>query len=97
MVEGLVRLMSSEHVGPVNLGHPGETTILEFAEKVKALTGSRSQIVFEPSREDDPVQRDPDISLAREVLRWDPKVSLDAGLRRTIEYFDHALKGFRPA
>ena len=74
-------------VGPINLGNPGEFTMLELAEKVVALTGSKSQISFEPLPQDDPKQRQPDISKAKRELNWEPKVNLDEGLGRTIEYF----------
>ena len=89
LVDGLIRLMESDTriTGPVNLGNPGEFTIRELAEKVVALVGSRSRIVFEPLPADDPTQRQPDISHAREWLGWDPRVALDEGLPRTIEYF----------
>ncbi|HLB79287.1 MAG TPA: UDP-glucuronic acid decarboxylase family protein [Dongiaceae bacterium] len=87
MVEGLIALMAApdEVSGPVNLGNPNEFTILDLAEKVIALTGSRSRLVFGPLPEDDPAQRQPDISLARRVLGWQPGVPLEDGLRRTIE------------
>lgn len=88
LVEGLYALMNSENfTGPVNLGNPGEFTILELAEKVIKMTGSKSKIVFKPLPEDDPKQRQPDISLAKEKLHWQPKVKLDEGLKETIEYF----------
>lgn len=87
LVDGLVRLSGSEERLPVNLGNPLEMTMLEFAERIKALTGSRSEIVFEPLPEDDPQRRRPDISKAREVLGWEPKVTLEDGLRLTVEYF----------
>ena len=87
LVEGLVRLLRSNHNTPVNCGNPMEVTILQFAEKIKALTGSRSEIVFRPLPEDDPKVRQPDIGLARRLLGWEPKVSLDDGLRQTIDYF----------
>jgi UDP-glucuronate decarboxylase len=92
MVDGLVRLMGSDYVGPVNLGHPGAFTILELAEKVQRLSNSRSQLIFAESRQDDPVQRDPDISLARRILQWDPKVAVDQGLRDTVAYFRNLLQ-----
>ena len=93
LIEGFVRLMDSprEVVGPVNLGNPGEFTILELAQRVIELTGSRSRIVHKPLPEDDPRQRRPDISLAQAQLGWAPKVALDEGLRRTIPYFEHLL------
>lgn len=89
MVEGFARLMSSDDgfSGPVNLGNPSEFTIRELAEMVIALTGSRSQFIFRPLPSDDPKQRQPDISLAREKLDWTPQVELREGLKRTIDYF----------
>ncbi|GAB0055754.1 UDP-glucose 4-epimerase [Candidatus Magnetaquicoccaceae bacterium FCR-1] len=95
MVEGFLRLMCSgdDFLGPVNLGNPGEFTMLELASKVVELTGSRSSIVFAPLPTDDPRQRQPDIGLARERLDWQPTVVLDEGLRRTIDYFDQVLSG----
>lgn len=95
LVEGFVRLMDSpdELVGPVNLGNPGEFTMIELAEAVKELTGSRSRLVHEPLPEDDPRQRQPDISLARERLGWEPKVWLHEGLAPTIAYFEALLAG----
>ncbi|ABB31665.1 NAD-dependent epimerase/dehydratase [Geobacter metallireducens RCH3] len=88
LVEGLVRTMSCEgFTGPVNLGNPGETTILEFARRIIALTGSQSQIVFRPLPSDDPKQRQPDITLARTTLGWEPIVPLETGLTKTVDYF----------
>ncbi len=92
LIEGFVRLMAQDAItGPVNIGNPGEFTILELAEKVIALTGSKSRIIFKDLPADDPLQRQPDISLAREKLGWEPTVPLDAGLRRTIPYFAKLL------
>ncbi len=93
MIEGFVRLMGSsdEVTGPINLGKPGEFTIRELAERVLALTGSKSQIVFEPLPSDDPVRRCPDIGLAKQVLGWEPSVRLEDGLRETINYFRKLL------
>ena len=93
LVEGFIRLMASpaDLPGPVNLGNPGEFTIKELAEKVIALTGSRSKLIFRPLPQDDPRQRRPDIRLARARLEWEPKVSLDQGLQKTISYFDNLL------
>ena len=92
LVEGLVRLMEqTTTVGPVNLGNPVEFTIRELAEKVIALTGSRSSLTFKPLPQDDPMQRRPDIARARQHLGWEPKVQLEEGLIRTIEYFRQAL------
>jgi UDP-glucuronate decarboxylase len=94
LVQGLTRLMNSADAvtGPVNLGNPGEFTILELAEHVIALTGSRSRIVHKPLPEDDPRQRRPDISRARELLGWEPKVRLDEGLVKTVAFFDALLR-----
>jgi UDP-glucuronate decarboxylase len=93
LIEALVRLMKSpdDFIGPVNVGNPTEFTIAELAHKVIELTGSRSKIVREPLPQDDPMQRQPDIDLARANLGWEPKVQLDEGLRHTIAYFDELL------
>jgi dTDP-glucose 4,6-dehydratase len=87
LVDGLYRLMQSEERYPVNLGNPREMTILEFAEHIQRMTGSQSKIVHEPLPEDDPKQRRPDISKARRILGWEPRVSLEEGLQHTVEYF----------
>jgi UDP-glucuronate decarboxylase len=89
LVEGLIRLMTSkpEMTGPVNLGNPGEFTIRELAEKVISMTGSASRLVYRPLPQDDPTQRQPDISLAQAELGWQPRVSLDEGLKPTIDHF----------
>lgn len=89
LIEGMIRLMNTpdEITGPVNVGNPGEFTILELAQKVIRLTGSSSNIVYQPLPQDDPMQRQPDITKAKELLGWEPKVALDEGLVRTIEYF----------
>ena len=92
LVDGMIRMMDCPgFIGPVNLGNPTETTILEFAQKIIALTGSSSRIVFKPLPADDPKQRQPDITLAKEMLGWEPKVPVDDGLKRTIEYFSSIL------
>ncbi len=95
LIEGFIRLMATDATitGPINLGNPGEFTIRELAEKVIALTGSRSTIEMRPLPADDPKQRQPDITRARAQLGWEPKVDLDAGLRSTIAYFDQLLAG----
>ncbi len=89
LLEGMIRLMNSreEFTGPVNIGNPNEFTILELAEKVIRLTGSRSRIVHMPLPSDDPTQRRPDITLARQELNWEPKIMLEEGLLKTIDYF----------
>jgi len=92
LVEGMVRMMECPgFIGPVNLGNPTETTIVDFAQKIIALTGSSSRIVFKPLPADDPKQRQPDITLAKEMLGWEPQVRVDDGLRQTIEYFSSIL------
>jgi dTDP-glucose 4,6-dehydratase len=87
LVDGLYRLMQSDERYPVNIGNPSELTILEFAERIRALTGTKSEIAYEPLPEDDPKQRRPDISKARAVLGWEPRVGLEEGLRETVAYF----------
>ncbi|MEW6505981.1 MAG: GDP-mannose 4,6-dehydratase, partial [Chloroflexota bacterium] len=93
LIEGMLRLMETESgfTGPVNIGNPGEFTMLELAERVLKLTGSHSKLVFKPLPSDDPRQRQPDIALAKEKLGWEPKVSLHDGLERTIHYFKTVL------
>ncbi len=90
MVDAFVRLMDSPDIftGPVNLGNPDEFTMLELAEKVIGLTASKSKIIYKPLPSDDPMQRQPDITLARAQLGWTPRTNLDSGLVKTIEYFD---------
>jgi UDP-glucuronate decarboxylase len=92
LVEGMIRMMDREDfIGPVNLGNPEEYTILEFAEKIIAMTGSKSKISYKPLPSDDPQQRQPDITLARAKLGWKPVVSVTDGLKRTIDYFEKEL------
>jgi len=93
LVEGIVRLLRSDYRLPVNLGNPMEVSIREFANRIKALTGSRSEIAFRPLPVDDPKVRQPDITRARQLLGWEPRVSLEDGLRRTIDYFRPKLQG----
>lgn len=93
LIEGLIRMMDSNNfIGPVNLGNPEEFTILELAQKIIELTGTNSKIIFEPLPKDDPNQRQPDISLAKQKLKWKPTIQLEEGLRRTINYFENLLK-----
>jgi UDP-glucuronate decarboxylase len=88
LVEGLIRFMNTDNfIGPVNLGNPCETSILEFAERIISLTGSSSKIIFKPLPADDPRQRQPDITLATQKLGWQPTVDLETGLKATINYF----------
>ena len=87
LVEGILRLLRSSHPGPMNIGNPGELSVLELAETVRRMTGSQSPITFIPRPQDDPMVRQPRIDLAREVLGWKPEVSLEEGLGRTIEWF----------
>ncbi len=95
LVMGLMKLMNSpdDFTGPVNLGNPAEFSILELAEKIIQLTGSKSRICFKELPADDPKQRQPDISLAKEKLNWEPSVRMEDGLKKTINYFENLLKG----
>jgi UDP-glucuronate decarboxylase len=97
LVDGLIRLMGTgaDFTGPINIGNPHEIPVRALAERVIALTNSSSKIVHRPLPQDDPMQRCPDITLAKQVLGWEPKVPLDEGLRRTIAYFDSLLAGDR--
>ncbi len=94
LVDGLIRLMASgpETTGPINIGNPHEIPVRELAERVVSLTNSKSKIVHRPLPQDDPMQRCPDITYARQTLRWEPKVPLEDGLRHTIAYFDSLLR-----
>jgi len=94
MIEGMVRLMNSgDHLtGPVNMGNPTELTILELAKKIIEISGSKSKTIYEKLPTDDPKQRKPDITLAKRELDWVPKVEIEEGLIKTIEYFDNLLK-----
>ena len=93
LIDGLMALMQSpdDCIGPMNLGNPGEYTILEVAEMILKLTGAHSKIVFKPLPQDDPTQRQPDITLAKRTLGWEPKVGLEEGLQRTVAYFTTLL------
>ncbi len=94
LINGMLKMMATgdDFIGPVNIGNPGEFTILELAQKVIEITGSKSKIIYEPLPSDDPMQRKPDISLAKEKLDWEPKIPLEEGLKKTIAYFDQLLK-----
>jgi dTDP-glucose 4,6-dehydratase len=87
LIDGIYRLLLSEETSPVNIGNPAELTVLEFARTIRRLTGTSSEIVFRPLPVDDPKVRQPDITRARTRLGWEPKVPLEEGLLRTIEYF----------
>jgi UDP-glucuronate decarboxylase len=92
LVEAILRTMDqTQTVGPINIGNPGEFTMLQLAQKVLALTGSKSRIVHHPLPSDDPRQRKPDIALARDLLQWEPTIVLDEGLKKTIAYFESVL------
>ena len=92
LIEGTIRMMNSNNfTGPVNIGNPHEFTIIDLAKKVKKMTGSKSKIKFQPLPPDDPIQRQPDITLIKNKLGWQPKVSLDEGLKNTIAYFETLL------
>jgi UDP-glucuronate decarboxylase len=99
LVDGLIRLMSTrpDFTGPINIGNPHEIPVRELAERVIALTGSRSRIAHRPLPQDDPIQRCPDITMAKRELDWQPAVELEDGLRRTIAYFDRFLSQFAGA
>ncbi|MCL6266677.1 UDP-glucuronic acid decarboxylase family protein [Flagellimonas myxillae] len=86
-IEGIYRLLMSDYVEPINIGNPDETTILEFAEEIIKLTGTDQKIVFRPLPQDDPLQRQPDISRAKEILDWEPKVNRREGLKKVYDYF----------
>ncbi len=90
-IDGFLRLAKSDEHLPVNIGNPNEFTILECAQLVLKITGSKSKIAYEPLPQDDPKQRRPDISKARALLGWEPKIQLEEGLRRSLEYFQKAV------
>lgn len=87
LVEGIYRLLLSDYAYPVNIGNPGEITINQFAEEIIALTGARTRVIYKPLPKDDPKQRQPDITRARQILNWEPKIDRAEGLRLTLEYF----------
>lgn len=87
LIDGILRLLDSQEAMPVNIGNPHEITILEFAERVRTLTGGKAKLTFRPLPQDDPKMRRPDITKARKVLNWEPKITLEQGLRLTLEYF----------
>lgn len=91
LIEGIYRLLLSDYSYPVNIGNPDEITILQFAEEIVKLTGTKQKLVFQPLPQDDPKQRQPDITLAKEILGWEPKVSRQEGLKITYEYFKKAI------
>lgn len=95
LIDGMVRLMKSDSsfTGPVNIGNPGEFTMLELAEKILKIVGGSSKLVFQPLPQDDPKQRQPDIRLAKEKLGWEPRVGLDDGLKETVSYFKKIFGG----
>jgi dTDP-glucose 4,6-dehydratase len=90
-IDGFVRLSKSDEHLPVNIGNPNEFTILECAQMVLKVTGSKSQIRHEPLPQDDPKQRCPDITKARQLLQWEPKIDLETGLRKSLDYFRKAV------
>jgi len=97
LVEGIIKMMNSreDFVGPVNLGNPEEFTILNLAKKIIKLTDSKSKIIYQPLPEDDPKRRKPNIELAKKELKWEPKINLDEGLKKTISYFERLLSNER--
>ena len=92
LVEGIYRLLLSDYVFPVNIGNPDEITIKEFAEEIIKLTGTDQKIIYTPLPKDDPKQRQPDITKAKEILGWEPKIGRSEGLKITYEYFKNILK-----
>ena len=97
LIEGIYRLLESNEHEPVNIGNPQEITIKEFADRILALTGSKGPLEFRPLPQDDPKQRCPDITKARRILQWEPRVNLDEGLRLTLEYFKKRIAETRPS
>ena len=97
LIEGITKMMNSreDFVGPLNLGNPTEFTILELAKKIIELTNSKSKIIYKPLPEDDPKRRQPNIELAKKELKWKPKIQLDEGLKKTINYFERLLSNER--
>ena len=91
-IEGLYHLLLSDYPLPVNIGNPGEISILEFASEILKLTGTDQKIVFKPLPQDDPLQREPDITRAKEILNWEPQISREAGMKKTFEYFKSLSK-----
>jgi dTDP-glucose 4,6-dehydratase len=92
LVEGIFRLLMSDYASPVNIGNPDEISILDFANEIIALTGTNQKVVFEPLPTDDPKQRQPDITRAKELLGWEPKISRQEGLKITYDYFKNLPK-----
>jgi len=92
LVDGIYRLLLSDYPFPVNVGNPGEITINQFAEEIIALTGAKTKVIYKPLPKDDPKQRQPDITKAREILQWEPKVSRSEGLKLTLEYFQKVVQ-----
>ena len=97
LIEGIYRLMLSDEHEPTNIGNPHEITILEFAERIRELLGVKAPIIFEPLPQDDPKQRCPDITKARRILNWEPKVQLEEGLQLTLEAFKKQFAAARQA
>lgn len=91
LIEGMIAMMQSTQSGPINLGNPHEFTMLELAQKVLILTNSKSKIIYKELPQDDPKQRQPDITLAKKELGWEPKVGIEEGLQKTIEYFKRKI------
>jgi dTDP-glucose 4,6-dehydratase len=91
LIEGIYRLMMSSYSLPVNIGNPTELTVLQFAKEIIRLTNSRSKIIYKPLPQDDPKQRKPDITRAKKLLGWQPQIQLEAGLKRTVEFFTHKV------
>ena len=93
LVDGLMSLMNNDYIGPVNLGNPGEYTILELAQTIQEMVNPEAELIYKPLPEDDPKQRQPDISKAKQYLNWQPTIPLQEGLKMTIEDFRQRIKG----
>ena len=93
LINGMIKMMKSDYIGPINIGNPDEFTILDLAKKVIDLINSKSKIIFKPLPQDDPKKRRPDITKAKKYLNWEPKVKLEDGLKNTIEYFKRVING----
>ncbi len=93
LVEGIYRLLLSDYAGPVNIGNPKEITIKQFAQEILKLTGTKQKLIYKPLPSDDPMQRQPDITLAKKLLKWQPKVDRAEGMKRTFEYFKALTQG----
>ena len=91
LVDGIFRLMMSDQTNPINIGNPLELSVMDFALKIKEITGSQSEIIYKPLPEDDPKQRQPNIHLAKKELKWEPKILFKEGIKKTVDFFERLL------